>query len=131
MLQSSITSSLIMIVAVVSAAAGQESSPEPKFLETIRVVDVEPADGELTFENAEGERRTVHEGDRLDEAEGARVEHIGRTTLVLTRMVRGGDGQEGESLVVVRFDPSGRTKVREYRSVPDVSPTPPTSRNEP
>ncbi len=122
--------SLIMTLAVVSAVATQTPSPQPTFLETIRIVDVKPADGELTFENAEGEEHTVREGDRLEEMNGVRVKEISRTTLVLTRVVRGDDGQAGESLVVVRFDRSGKTRVREYRTVPDVSLSPPR-RNDP
>lgn len=117
--------SLIMMVAVVSAVATQKSSPDPSFLETIRLVDVNPADGELTFTTVEGDERTVREGDRLEEADGARVKEVARTTLVLTRVVRGGDGREGEALIIVRFDATGKSKVREYRTVPDVSSTPP------
>lgn len=121
--------SLIMMFAVVSAIAPQKSSPEPVFLETIRIVDVKPADGEFTFEDAEGEEHTLGVGDPLEQVEGAKVKEIGETILVLSRVVRGGDGQKGESLVVVRFDASGKTKVREYRTVPDVSSSPPPRNN--
>jgi hypothetical protein len=131
LLASVLASALIMLVAVASATAGQEPSPDPTFLDTIRVVEVEPAEGELTFRDREGEIRTVHEGDVLEEVESARVEKVSRTTLVLTRVVRGGDGQEGEALIVVRFDSAGKTKVREYRTVPDVSPRTPRQPNHP
>lgn len=113
--------SLIMMLAGVSAAGAQKASPDPTFLDEIRIVDVRPTEGELTFADREGVEHTVREGDVLEDIEGARVKKIGRTTLVLTRVVRGGDGQKGESLIVVRYDASGKTKVREYRTVPDVS----------
>ena len=100
--------------------AAQEPSSDPDFLDTIRIVEAKPAEGELTFTDLEGDLRTLREGDYLEEVDGARVKKISRTTLVLTRVVRGGDGQEGEALIVVRFDRSGKTKVREYRTVPDV-----------
>ena len=121
---------LIMLVAVASATAAQEPSPDPEFLDTIRIVEAKPAKGELTFRDLEGDLRTLHEGDYLEEVDGARVKKISRTTLVLTRVVRGGDGQEGEALIVVRFDRSGKTKVREYRTVPDVSLKTPRSPND-
>lgn len=119
---------LIMLLTVASATAAQKPSPDPDFLDTIRIVEAKPSDGELTFTDSESERHTLRVGDYLEEVDGARVKKITRTTLVLTRVVRGGDGQEGESLIVVRFDRSGKTKVREYRTVPDVSlktPRPP------
>lgn len=112
--------SLIMIFAAASAVANQNASPDPTFLDTIRIVDVKPVEGELTFENRDGDARTIRVGDVLEEIDGARVEKISRSTLVLKRVVRGGDGQKGEALIVLRFDGSGETKVREYRTVPDV-----------
>lgn len=121
---------LIMLAASTLVFAGQEPSPDPTFLDTIRVVETRPAEDELTFRDPEGALHTLHEGDALEEIEGARVKSISRTTLVLTRVVTGGDGQEGESLIVVRFDGSGKTKVREYRTVPDVSPRPPRQPND-
>ncbi len=120
----------IMLVAVASATAAQEPSLDPDFLDTIRIVEAKPAEGELTFRDLEGDLRTLREGDYLEEVDGARVKKISRTTLVLTRVVRGGDGQEGEALIVVRFDRSGKTKVREYRTVPDVSLKTPRSPND-
>ena len=121
---------LIMLVAGSSATAASEPSADPDFLDTIRIVEAKPAEGELTFMDLEGDLRTLREGDYLEEVDGARVKKIGRTTLVLTRVVRGGDGQEGEALIVVRFDRSGKTKVREYRTVPDVSLKTPRSPND-
>ncbi len=121
---------LIMLVALASATAAQEPSPDPDFLDTIHIVEAKPAEGELTFRDLEGDLRTLREGDYLEEVDGARVKKISRTTLVLTRVVRGGDGQEGEALIVVRFDRSGKTKVREYRTVPDVSLKKPRSPND-
>ena len=125
------SSTLLMVVAVASATAGQDTSPDATFLDTIQVVEVDPAEGELTYRDAEGELHTLREGDAIDEVGGARVEEIGRTTLVLTRLVRGGDGQEGEALIVVRFESSGKTKVREYRTVPDVAPRPSSGPSDP
>lgn len=124
---------LIMLAASTPAAGQkrQEPSPDPTFLDTIRVEEARPGEGELTFTDPEGELRTLREGDYLEEVDGAKVERISRTTLVLRRVVQGADGQEGEALVVVRFDGSGRTKVREYRTVPDVSPRTPRRRHDP
>lgn len=122
---------LIMLLTVASATAAQKkSSSDPDFLDTIRIVEAKPAEGELTFTHPESDLRTLRVGDYLEEVDGARVKKITRTTLVLTRVVRGGDGQEGESLIVVRFDRSGKTKVREYRTVPDVSLKTPRSPND-
>ena len=121
---------LIMLVVVASATAIQEPSPDPDFLDTIRIVEAKPAEGVLTFRDLEGDLRTLREGDYLEEVDGARVKKISRTTLVLTRVVQGGDGQEGEALIVVRFDRSGKTKVREYRTVPDVPLKTPRSPND-
>ena len=121
---------LMMLVAGSSATAASEPSADPDFLDTIRIVEAKPAEGELTFMDLEGDLRTLREGDYLEEVDGARVKKISRTTLVLTRVVRGGDGQEGEALIVVRFDRSGKTKVREYRTVPDVSLKTPRSPND-
>ena len=125
-----LVSLIIMLVAVASATAAQEPSPDPDFLATIRIVEAKPTEGELTFTDLKGETRTLRVGDTVEEVDGAKVKKIGRTTLVLTRVVRGGDGQEGEALIVVRFDRSGKTKVREYRTVPDVSLKTPRSPND-
>lgn len=121
---------LIMLLTVASATVAQKPSSDPDFLDTIRIVEAKPAEGELTFTHPESDLRTLRVGDYLEEVDGARVKKITRTTLVLTRVVRGGDGQEGESLIVVRFDRSGKTKVREYRTVPDVSLKTPRSPND-
>lgn len=98
----------------------QETAPSD-FLERVRIVETRPADGELTLVDPEGESRTLHEGDLLPEAGGAAIQEVGRSTLVLKRIVSGADGQKGEALIVVRFDRSGKTRVREYRTVPDAS----------
>ena len=92
------------------SSAGQEPSPDPTFLDAIRVVETNPAENELTFEDPEGNIRTLRKGDVVDEVDGARVQSVSETTLVLTRVVTGGDGQEGESLVVVRIDSSGKNE---------------------
>jgi hypothetical protein len=92
-----------------------------EFLESIRIVGTSPSEGALTLVDPNGKSRMLEEGDVLEEAEGARIKSVGRTTIVLTRVVTGSEGETGESLIVVRFDGSGRTRVREYRTVPDVS----------
>jgi len=119
-----------MLLTVASATAAREPSADPDFLDTIRIVEAKPAEGELTFTDTDSDVRTLRVGDYLEEVDGARVKKITRTTLVLTRVVSGGDGQEGEALIVVRFDRSGKTKVREYRTVPDVSLKTPRSPND-
>jgi len=121
---------LIVLLTVASATAAREPSADPDFLDTIRIVEAKPAEGELTFTDTDSDVRTLRVGDYLEEVDGARVKKITRTTLVLTRVVSGGDGQEGEALIVVRFDRSGKTKVREYRTVPDVSLKTPRSPND-
>jgi hypothetical protein len=98
-----------------------QAGPASEFLSALQVTETNPAEGELTFVDPEGRSRTVHEGDFLPEAGEATVREIGRSILVLKRPVTGADGETGEALVVVRFDHSGKTKVREYRSVPDAS----------
>ena len=114
-------SPLLTMMVAVTPLPWQETSPDPDFLESIRIVEVRPEKGEITFETPEGTSRTLEKGDLVEGVEGARVKEIHRRTLVLERVVRGGNGQEGEALIVVRFDRSGKTKVREYRKVPDVS----------
>jgi hypothetical protein len=112
----------IILASVLSVV--RENAPSD-FLAQVRIVESRPAEGALTLVDPEGETRTLHEGDLLPEAGGAIVEDIGRTTLVLKRVASGADGERGESLIVVRFDRSGKTRVREYRTVPDVSRKPP------
>ncbi len=68
----------------------------------------------------DGKSYRLQVGDMLDEARGATLKKVRRSTLVLTRPVTGGDGQRGEALIVVRFDSSGKTTVREYWTVPAV-----------
>jgi hypothetical protein len=113
---------LVSLLSVVS-----ENAPSD-FLARVRIVEARPAEGALTFvdpEGPEGQVRTVREGEVLEEAGGAVVEDVGRATLVLKRAAAGADGERGESLIVIRFDRSGKTQVREYRTVPDVSRKPP------
>lgn len=112
---------MLRLLVIMMASLWTQPSPDPDYLDAIRIVEARPAEGEITFTTPEGTARTVKEGDRFEGVEGARVKKIERTTLVLTRVVSGGDGEKGESLIVVRFDRSGKTKVREYRTVPDVS----------
>jgi hypothetical protein len=132
-------SSLIMLSWLVSAAATPQHTMEDtpradagsNFLSQVRIVESRPDDGEVELVDREGKRYLLREGDVLEEAGGARVKDVGRSTLVLTRAVEGADGSPGECLVVVRFDASGKTRIREYHARPDVSlsePRPPADR---
>lgn len=115
--------SLPLLLSVLALQAS--SSPEPRFLESIRVVSKHPSEGKVTLLAPDGARRTLVEGDSLEEEGGAKLKDVTSATLVFTRRVTGGDGAAGESLIVVRFDASGKTRVREYRSVPDDVPSKP------
>ena len=115
--------SLPLLLSVLALQAS--SSPEPRFLESIRVVSARPSEGKVTLLAPDGARRTLAEGDPLEEEGGARLKAVTSATLVFTSRVTGGDGAAGESLIVVRFDASGKTRVREYRSVPDDVPSKP------
>ncbi len=99
------------------------SSAEPRFLEAIRVVSARPAEGDVTLVAPDGTELLVREGDLLAEEGGAKLKDVTSSVLVFTRQVTGGDGERGESIIVVRFNASGKTRVREYRTVGDV-PTP-------
>jgi hypothetical protein len=85
-------------------------------LESIRVVSARLR-GKVTPRSRRREADLV-EGD-FSRGGRAKLEDVTSATLVFTRRVTGGDGAVGESLIVVRFDASGKTRVREYRSVPD------------
>lgn len=101
------------------------SSP-PRYLEQVRVVSARVSEKEITLEEPDGALRSLHEGDVLEEEGGATLESLTSSTLVFTRRVKGGDGEEGTSRILVRYDGAGKTKVREYRTVGDVSqPKPP------
>jgi hypothetical protein len=89
-----------------------------RFLERIRVVGVQPASGEATVLDPEGKLLTWSRGTRIEE-EGAVVRQVTRSHLVLSRTVTGPQGEKGESLVVVRWDGSGKVKLREYSTVSD------------
>ena len=97
----------------------------PRYLEVVRVVSARPSEGSVILVEPDGEERRLSEGDSLVEEGGLRLEEVTASTLVWQGRVTGPDGEPGETLIVVRFDRSGKTKVREYRTVPDVS------RNEP
>ena len=98
-------------------------SAEPRFLETIRVVSARPAEGEVTLAALDGTERLLREGDVLAEEGGAKLKDVTSAVLVFRREVTGGDGERGESIIVVRFNAAGKTRVREFRTVGDV-PTP-------
>ncbi len=103
-------------------ADGLDGKSQTRFFERIRVLGVESGRGEVTVVDPEGKSRTWKKGDRITE-ENAVLDKVTRSLLVFTRNVEGLNGGRGDSLVVVRFDPSGKTKVREYSSHSD-SPLP-------
>ncbi len=107
---------------VLLSALQGSSAPEPRYLDKVRVVSVRVSAGEVTFQTTEGASRTLREGDVLDEEGGAKLKNVTSASLVFTRPVAGPDGEVGEALIVVRFDGAGKTRVREYRTVGDVSP---------
>lgn len=88
-----------------------------RFLEKIRIVGVQAARGEATILDPDGKLRTWTKGTLIEE-EGAVVKQVTRSHLVLSRTVTGPQGK-GESLVVVRWDGSGKVKLREYSSLSD------------
>jgi hypothetical protein len=110
----------IQAIALASALLMQPSSDE-RFLETVRIVSARAREGEVVLATRDGARRTLREGDALEE-EGATLKDVTSTTLVFTRLVTGAGGESGSALIVVRFDASGKTKVREYRTLGDVAP---------
>jgi hypothetical protein len=111
----------LSISAVILASVLQvPPSSDERFLETIRVVSARAREGEVVLATRDGARRMLREGDLLDE-EGATLKDVTSATLVFTRPVTGA-GESGSALIVVRFDASGKTKVREYRTLGDVAP---------
>jgi len=115
----------LLVLSILTPQAS--SSAEPRFLEAIRVVSARPAEGftkgEVSLKAPDGTELLLREGDTLAEEGGAKLKDVASGVLTFTRQVTGGDGERGESLIVVRFDASGKTRVREYRTVGDV-PTP-------
>jgi hypothetical protein len=101
---------------------GPDGKTQKRFFDKIRVLGVESGQGEVTVVDPEGKSRTWKKGDRITE-ENAVLDNVTRSLLVFTRNVEGPNGARGDSLIVVRFDASGKTKVREYSSVSD-SPLP-------
>jgi hypothetical protein len=91
---------------------------QARFFERIRVVEVESRREEVTVVDPGGTSRTWKKGDRIIE-ENAVLNKVTRSLLVFTRNVEGTHREGGNIIVVVRFDLSGRTKVREYSSQPD------------
>ena len=108
----------LLILPVLMSQAS--SSVEPRFLETIRVVSARPAEGEVALAAPDGTELLLREGDALAEEGGAKLKDVAASVLVFRREVIGGDGEMGESLIVVRFNAAGKTRVREYRTVGDV-----------
>jgi hypothetical protein len=114
-------SALALVLVLLQPLALQPStSSKPRFLEEIRVVSTRVEEGVVTFSLPGGELRRMGKGDVLEEEGGAKLEDVTSSTLVLTRKVKGGDGEDGEARIVVHIDSEGRTKVREYRTVGDV-----------
>jgi len=89
-----------------------------RFLERVRIVGVQSARGEATILDPEGKLRTWTKGTLIEE-EGALVKQVTRAHLVLSRAVTGPRGEKGESLIVLRWDASGKVKLREYSTVSD------------
>jgi len=107
--------------------------PKPsteRFLTRVRVLGVQVDRGEALLAKIlcpDGTTRTWRKGDRVTE-EDAVVKDVTRSTLVLTRAVTGASGEKGESLIVVRYDSSGKVTVREYSTVSDWAPPSPPRR---
>jgi type II secretory pathway component PulC len=110
---------LSLLLSSTSALATAEGNTSVRFLDQIRVLGVRDAAGEVTVRDPQGKSRVWKEGDRVEE-ENAFIKDITRSTIVLTR---GGTGEDYESLIVIRFDASGKVKVREYSKQSD-SPQP-------
>ena len=96
---------------------------EPRYLETARVVFARPERGDVMLAGPDGNEILLREGDRLDEEGGAKLKDVASAVLIFAREASGADGVTGESIIVVRFNATGKTRVREYRAVGDV-PTP-------
>ena len=134
MLLSLLMTSWLVSPVVASQNTAEAATPvdeNTEFLLQVRILESRPEDGEIELLDPDGKPRLLREGDVLEEAGGARIKDVGRSTLVLSRAAEGIDGSSGESLVVVRFDETGKTRVREYREIPDVSlsePRPPNDR---
>jgi hypothetical protein len=117
----SISYSALALVYFLAFQPRPATTAKPRFLEEIRVVSARVDEGVVTFTTSAGALRSLHEGDVLEEENGAKLSEVTSSTLVFTLPVKGGDGEEGQARIVVRYDASGRTKVREYRSVGDVA----------
>jgi hypothetical protein len=110
---------LLFLVLTAQASASEGT----RFLELARVVSPRPERGDVFLVGPDGNEILLREGDLLAEEGGAKLKDVTSSVLVFTRKVSGGDGEKGESIIVVRFNSSGKTRVREYRTVGDV-PTP-------
>lgn len=123
----SISSSALALIAFAFLLQNQsETSTQPRFLEQIHVVSVHVSEGVVSFTAPGGELRSLREGDFLEEEGGAKLTDVTSSSLVFILPVKGGNGEDGKARIVVRYDGAGKTKVREYRSVGDVSqPRPP------
>jgi hypothetical protein len=105
---------------VLPVLVSQAPSPvAPRFLESVRVVSVRPAEGEVELATPDGTKLRLREGDALAEEGGAKLKDVAPSMLLFRREVTGGDGEKGESILVVRFDATGKTGC-EYRTVGDV-----------
>lgn len=106
------------------------SAAEPRFLEVVRVVSARPEKGDVRLATPDGTEIVLREGDLLAEEGGAKLKDVTSAVLVFSREVTGGDGARGESVIVVRFNAAGKTRVREFRTVGDV-PAPRAPRPDP
>jgi len=112
--------SLLLIASLAVSGVSQEQADgaQARSLERIRVLGVHETRGEVTVLDPEGKSRTWKEGDRITE-ENVTVKEVTRSTVVLTRIVKAARGEQGENLIVLRFDATGKVKVREYSSLSD------------
>lgn len=116
----------LLLTPVSGATTLQDESDSPRYLARVRVMEAQPSLGEVVLAEPDGSALRLAEGDRLPEEEDARLHDVTSTTLVFKKDVTAPDGTKGESLIVVRYDAAGKTKVREYSTVSDVVPPGPT-----
>lgn len=113
---------LLMSALILIPVLQTEGPAEKRFLQVVRILSARVVAGEVTLAQPDGETRTLSEGDVLDEEGGARLEEVSDATLVFRRVVNGAEGGSGEAVIVVHYDETGKTRVREFRSVPDTVP---------
>lgn len=116
---------LLMSALLLLPVLQTEGPSEKRFLEVVRILKARVAAGEVTLAEPDGGTRELSEGDVLDEEGGARLDEVAEGTLVFRRVVNGAEGGSGDAVIVVRYDATGKTRVREFKSVPDTLPEAP------